>query len=139
MLDVEHLYWREILVNLIFSMTLTLKMCGIAPSLTFLSYYLGLGAFALFTAGFNTDKHSWADFKTCHATAHSVTEVFNTIECQEILMPSYLTALGTLCVAFASIEGLVLMFVATGNLMWMKFYAKDRRADLQVLRLDAKR
>ena len=135
--DSEHFYWKEIIINVVLALILTLKMAGIAPSLTFLNYFVGVGVFTLFAANLNTDKNSLADFKTCHKNTNSVSEVVHTLECQEILIPAYLYALSALCVSLAVFHLILIFTVASANFLFNCCCARERRSDLQVLFLQA--
>lgn len=114
-------------------------MTGIAHRLTFFNYFAGVGIFTFFAASFNTDEQTYIDFKTCHATVDSINDVIEIGSCHQILIPAYLAALAALCVTLAMIEGIVRTGHAIQIYIWCYFYASDRHADRQVLRLEAQR
>ena len=130
--------WKEIAVNLILAAGMTLSMASFAPSLTFFNHFLGIGIYVLFAAAFMTKKDSWSELVECHEKMRDVADLVEIKPCQNIIMPAYLYVIAGLCVAFALIE-LITLQIYNFSVANCACCGTERRADLQVLKLNAQR
>ena len=68
-----------------------------------------------------------------------VTDLVEKNECRRVLIPAYLYALAALCLAFMVIEVIVIVWTFLTRQISQCLCPKERRADLQVLKLEAYR
>lgn len=57
--------WKDVVVNSVLAVVLTVKIAQFAPSLTFLDHFWGLAIFSLFAATFNTEKNTREEVGIC--------------------------------------------------------------------------
>ena len=138
-LDTTNMPWRLVLVNMILALSISFKVVGLAPSLNFLDYFIGMTVFCFFCANFNTDQYTLDDFNTCRDEVHTFSDIFHIVECQEVLIPAYLTSLACLCASLAVINVFLIFLHWLGNAIITLFCWKDRKSDLQVLKMSARR
>ena len=73
--------WRLVLVNMILALSISFKVVGLAPSLNFLDYFVGMCVFCIFCASFNTDQYSLDDFNNCKDEVQTFSDIFHIVEC----------------------------------------------------------
>ena len=62
----EPIYWKAMTINVFLALTLTIKLAGFAPSLTFLDHFWGVAIYAFFCANFNTGHGFLDNSKSCY-------------------------------------------------------------------------
>ena len=97
------MWWKQIVINAVLGILLTLKLATFAPSLNFVEYFWGLALFVCFAANFNTEVDTWENSKLCWSQMQRLGDLVDNTECRSVLVPLYLYALVALCVALAVI------------------------------------
>ena len=128
---------KQIAVNIILALILMLRMSTFATSLTFFDHFWGIAIFSFFAANFNTEEHAWYDARLCWRSMFRVTDLVENNECRRVLIPAYLYTLTALCVALLVLEVLIRGWIFLARQISQCLCPKDRRADLQVLKLEA--
>ena len=129
--------WKDVTVNIILAAILTVKIAQAAETLTFLDHLWGLALFSMFAATYNTEKETYGETKLCYGQLHRLGDLLEQQDCQEVVIALYLYAHALLCLTLAVLQLFLMSLYYACTLCSKSCCARERRQDLQVLKLEA--